>query len=61
MSAPFNISKQQSDGATYWVEGAEDLEAAKARARVLAEHFPDQYIVVDNTTGEEFFIGTRLN
>ena len=61
MSAPFDIFKQQPDGATYWVEGAEDLEAAKARARVLAENFPDQYIVVDNTTGEKFIIGTRLN
>ena len=61
MSAPFGIFKQQSDGNTYWVERAEDLEAAKARARLLAEYFPGQYLVVDNEAGEKFFIGTRPN
>jgi hypothetical protein len=61
LSAPFDIFKQQSDGNTYWVERAEDLEDAKARARVLAENFPGQYLVVDNEAGEKFFIGTRPN
>jgi hypothetical protein len=61
LSAPFDIFKRLLDGSTYWVEGAEDLEAAEARARVLAENFPGQYIIVGNTTGEKIFIGTRLN
>jgi hypothetical protein len=61
LSAPFDIFKQQSDGNTYWGERAEDVEAAKARPQVLAENFPGQYIVVDTTTGEKIFIGTRLN
>ncbi len=61
MSAPFDIFKQQSDGNTYWVERAEDLEAANARTRVLAQNFPGQYVIVDNATGEKFFIGTMPN
>jgi len=55
LSAPFDIFKQQSDGNTYWVERAGDLEDAKARARVLAENFPGQYVIVDNATCERFF------
>jgi len=61
LSAPFDIFKQQPDGNAYWVEAAQDLEAATARARALDEHFPGQYIIVDNTTGEKVFIGTKLN
>jgi hypothetical protein len=38
--------------------GAEDLETAKARAQVLAETFPGQYVIVDNMTGEKIFIGS---
>ena len=58
MPASFDIFKKQPDGNDYWVEAAQDLEGAKARAQVLAEHFPGQYIIVDNTTGEKFFIGS---
>jgi hypothetical protein len=64
LSAPFDIFKQQPDGNAYWVEAAQDFETAKARAQDLAEHFPGQYVVVDNTTGEKLFIGlddTRPN
>jgi hypothetical protein len=61
LTAPFEIFKQQPDGKDYWVEGAEDLEAAKARVQDLAEHFPGQYVVIDNKTGEKFFIGTKPN
>jgi hypothetical protein len=58
LAAPFDIFKRQPDGNTYWVEGAEDLETAKARAQVLAETFPGQYVIVDNMTGEKIFIGS---
>ena len=58
MPTPFDIFKRQRDGNAYWVEAAEDLEAAKARAQVLAEVFPGQYVIVDNTTGEKISIGS---
>ena len=59
MPAPFDIFREQPDGNTYWIEAAEDLEAAKARARVLVEHFPGQYVIVDNATGEKTFIPSK--
>ena len=58
MPAPFDIFKRQPDGNDYWIETAQDLEAARARVRVLAEHFPGQYVIIDNATGEKFFIGS---
>jgi len=64
LPAPFDIFKQQPDGNAYWVEAAQDFETAKARALHLAEHFPGQYVIVDNMTGEKLFIGlgnTRPN
>ena len=54
--AAFDIFKMQADGSLYWVEAFEDLEAAKAFARVLAEHFPGHYVIVDNATGEKTYI-----
>jgi len=59
LSAPFDIFKQQPEGNVFWVEAAEDLEAAKARARVLVEHFPGQYVIVDNATGDKTFIPSK--
>jgi hypothetical protein len=58
LAAPFDLFKQLPDGNAYWVEAAEDLETAKERARVLAENFPGQYVIVDNTTGEKISIGS---
>jgi hypothetical protein len=58
LAAPFDIFKQQPDGNDYWVEGAEDLETAIARARVLAETFPGLYVIIDNMTGQKFSIGS---
>jgi hypothetical protein len=58
LPAPFDIFKQQPDGRDYWVEAAQDLESAKERAQVLAETFPGQYVIVDNTTGEKISIGS---
>jgi hypothetical protein len=52
LSQPYGIFKIQQDGNALWIEAAEDLEAAKARARVLAEHFPGRYLIVDIATGE---------
>jgi hypothetical protein len=58
LSVAFDIFKQQPDGNAYWIDAAPDLETAKARVRVLAKSFPGQYVVVDNATGEKFFIGS---
>jgi hypothetical protein len=58
LPSPFDIFKHQPDGHDYWVEAAQDFEAAEARAQVLAETFPGQYVIIDNATGEKFFIGS---
>jgi hypothetical protein len=57
--SPFDIFKQQPDGNTYWVEAAQDIQAAKERVRVLNEHFPGQYVIVDNATDAKLFIPAR--
>jgi hypothetical protein len=56
LSAPFDIFKEQVDGNAYWIESAEDLEAATARVRFLARTFPGQYLIVNNATGNKTFI-----
>ena len=61
LSAPFDIYKQQPDGKDYWVEAAQGRDAATARVRILAETFPGQYVIVDNSTEEKVLIGTKLN
>jgi hypothetical protein len=58
LSARFDIFRQQPNG-NVWIEGAEDIEAATARARVLAEHFPGHYVIVDNATGDATFIPAK--
>jgi hypothetical protein len=59
LSAPFDILKMQPDGTTYWVEAAEDFETAKARARILLEYFPGQFVIVDNVTGDKTFVPAK--
>jgi hypothetical protein len=58
LSAPFDIFRQQPNGHV-WIEAAEDIGAAIARARVLAEHFPGQYVIVDNATGDKTFVPVK--
>jgi hypothetical protein len=58
LSAPFDIFRQQPNG-NVWIEAAEDIDAATARAQVLAEHFPGQYMIVDNATGDKTFIPAK--
>jgi hypothetical protein len=59
LSAAFDIFRQQPDGNAYWIEAAEDIDAATARAQVLAEHFPGQYVIIDNATGDETFVPVK--
>jgi hypothetical protein len=46
LSGSFDIFREQ----------AENLEAAKARPRVLVQHFHGQFVIVDNATGDKTFI-----
>jgi hypothetical protein len=57
----FDIFKLQPDGNRYFIEAAQDLDAAKERVRVLVEIFYGHYIIVDNLTGEEFHIRSKPN
>jgi hypothetical protein len=59
LSGPFDIFREQPDGNTYWIEAAENLEAAKAHALVLVQHFHGQFVIVDNATGDETFIPAK--
>jgi hypothetical protein len=40
------------------VEGAEDLESAKARVDELAKSWPGKYVIVNYETGERLSIST---
>jgi len=59
LSAAFDTLKMQPDGTTYLVESAEDFETAKARARILLEYFPGQFVIVDNATGDKTFVPVK--
>jgi hypothetical protein len=54
----FEIFRRQPDGNLYWVEAEQNLEAAKARAQLFIETLTGDYVIVDNTTGEKFSIGS---
>jgi hypothetical protein len=55
MFPPFHIFTVQSDGSLRWVEAAEDVEQAKARAKALAASSPGEY-VISNLTAEKISI-----
>jgi hypothetical protein len=38
------------------VEGAQDLESAKARVEELAKSWPGTYVIVNHETGERLYI-----
>lgn len=40
------------DGELYFVEAAQNLDAAKARVQSLAEFWPGEYVIYDEATGE---------
>jgi hypothetical protein len=58
LSGLFEIFRRQTDGNLYWVEAEQNLEAAKARAQLFIETLTGDYVIVDNTTGEKFSIGS---
>jgi hypothetical protein len=49
MLSPFHIFKVQSDGSLRWIEGAINVERAKARLKVLAASSRGEYLITDLT------------
>jgi len=49
MLSPFHIFKVQSDGSLHWIEGAINVERAKARLKVLAACSCGEYVITDLT------------
>jgi len=49
MLSPFHIFKVQSDGSLHWIEGAINVERAKARLNVLAACSCGEYVITDLT------------
>ena len=58
MQRPFSIFKTRDDGSLHFVEGAEDLESAKACVEGLAKLWPGKYVIVNHETGERLSIST---
>jgi hypothetical protein len=58
MISPFHIFKVQSDGSRRWMEGAVNVERAKARVKVLAVSSPGEYVIT-NLTGQEVSIKSQ--
>ena len=54
----FDILKVESGGAR-WMEGAADLERAKARVTLLAASSPGEYIILTQKTGEKISIKSK--
>jgi len=48
----FRIFKLQGEGSLHFVEAAQSLDAAKVRVQSLAELWPGEYVIYDETTGE---------
>jgi hypothetical protein len=55
MFSPFHIFKVQSDGRLRWMEGAVNVERAKARVKVLATSSRGEYVIT-NLTGKKISI-----
>src|SRR5215472_12798589 len=49
MLSPFHIFKVQTDGSLRWIEGAINMERAKARLKVLAASSRGEYVITDLT------------
>jgi hypothetical protein len=54
----FDILKVESGGVR-WMEGAADLERAKARVKLLAASSPGEYIILTQKTGEKISIKSK--
>jgi hypothetical protein len=59
MHFPIRIYRVQSDGALQFVEAIQTLEGAKGRVRELGKHWPGEYFIENEGTGEVVFIDTK--
>ena len=63
MRLPFCILNVRGDmlddGELHFVEAAQTLDAAKARAQALAELRPGKYLIYDTATGERVSVTAR--
>ena len=60
MLFPFHIFKVLSDGSHTWMEGAVDVESAKARVKVFAAVYPGEYVIT-NLTGQKISIKSPMS
>ena len=58
MFSPFHILKMQSDGSLHWMEGAVNVERAKARMKILAASSRGEYVIT-NLTGKKIWIESQ--
>jgi hypothetical protein len=56
MTPMFDIFRTEADGSLLWCEAADNVEAAKNRARELAESSPAKYLIVRKDTGERIIV-----
>jgi hypothetical protein len=56
LGAQFRIYKAQVDGELQFLQGLPTLEDAKARVRELGKHWPGDYVIENDETGERAFI-----
>ncbi len=58
MLSPFHIFKVRKDGSRCWMEGAVDVERAKARVKALAASSPCEYVITD-LTGQKISVTSQ--
>jgi hypothetical protein len=58
LRAHFRIYNVQGDGALHFVELTPTLEDAKGRVRELGKHWPGEYVIENDQTGERLFTNT---
>ena len=58
MLSPFHIFKVQSDRSRRYIEGAVNVEHARARVKVLAASSPGEYVIT-NLTGQELSVKSQ--
>jgi hypothetical protein len=59
MSLPIRIYRVQSDGALQFVATIQTFDGARERVRELGRHWPGDYVIEDEGTGERVLVSTR--
>jgi hypothetical protein len=58
-SLPIRIYRVQTDGALQFVEANQTFDGARERVRELGKHWPGDYVIENEGTGERVFVSTR--